>query len=119
MAAVNKREALGCGFIAAPRVGPGHATSMPADVVTDMPGNHRSSRLRRGYHGVTYSTPYAPAAVDAGGQHPLRRVGDLLPPIHADSCMSVRPGGQRRALSIAPIPAGSVSPMSPSLRRLA
>ncbi len=49
----GQREAPGCRLIAAARARPRHAGPMPADVVSDMPGNHRSSRLRRSSHCVT------------------------------------------------------------------
>ena len=45
----GQREAPGCRLIAAARARPRHADPMPADVVSDMPGNHRSSRLRRSF----------------------------------------------------------------------
>jgi hypothetical protein len=51
--AARTKEAPGCRLIAAARARPGHADPMPADVVSDMPGNHRSSRLRRSSHCVT------------------------------------------------------------------
>lgn len=46
----SNQSASGCFPLSAP---PGHADPMPADVVSDMPGNHRSSRLRRSSHCVT------------------------------------------------------------------
>ncbi|CAJ24072.1 conserved hypothetical protein [Xanthomonas euvesicatoria pv. vesicatoria str. 85-10] len=49
----GKKETPGCRLIAAARARPGHADPMPADVVSDMPGNHRSSRLPRSSHCVT------------------------------------------------------------------
>ena len=50
---IHQRESPGCRLMAASRARRGHAEPMPADVVSDMPGNHRSSRLRRSSHCVT------------------------------------------------------------------